>query len=502
MNPPTRESCNSLMLSDLLREPEVELGGGHRHIDPRFGILQFGPLDAGTGRMRREIRLGIIGTRETAEKLREWLDRCARGVDAKQSRQPNLFLRFPGFMAEGPFEASIATDDRLVRSVAGSDLARLMSVAAKPSTVDEAVTLFLDEMKLVMEAGSVDVLVCAPPAELLTALEGGTMREDPADRGLDEASDESPSPPGYRPAFHDILKARGMKFAVPIQMIRQETYDKDVRRRAKRGGGRPRVMQDEATRAWNFFTALYYKSGGSLWRLARESVDLTTCYIGVSFFKTTDDDRVLASVAQVFNERGEGMIVRGGEARVDKDDRQPHLGAELASKLVRDAVRAYRAEHRTSPARLVLHKTSGFSADEKSGFEQGAADERLSIVDLVAVRRSWTRLFREGTYPPLRGTWVGLDERVGLIYLRGSVDFFATYPGMYVPRPLEYIRTMGETTVRELAREMLGLSKLNWNNTQFDGGEPITVRAARRVGDILKNIPDGAPCQSRFGFFM
>lgn len=496
-----RQSCNSLMLSDLLREPEIELGGGNRHIDPRFGILHFGPLDAGTGRMRREIRLGIVGSRETTEKLRQWIEHCARGVDAKQSRQPNLFPRFPGFTEEGPFESSIATDDRLVRSVAGSDLARLISLAARPSTVDQAVTLFLDEMKLVTEAGGVDVLVCAPPAELLNALEGGTMREDPADKGLDEGSDDSTSAPAYRPAFHDTLKARGMKFAVPLQMIRQETYDMSVRRQPKRDG-RPRVMQDEATRAWNFFTALYYKSGGSLWRLVRESVDLTTCYIGVSFFKTTDDDRVLASVAQVFNERGEGMIVRGGEARVDKDDRQPHLGADAASKLVRDAVRAYRVEHRTSPARLVLHKTSGFNADERTGFERSAADERLSIVDLVAVRRSWTRLFREATYPPLRGTWVGLDDRVGLIYLRGSVDFFATYPGMYVPRPLEYVRASGETTVRELAREMLGLSKLNWNNTQFDGGEPITVRAARRVGDILKNIPDGAPCQSRFGFFM
>ncbi|RKH42426.1 hypothetical protein D7X12_15660 [Corallococcus sicarius] len=34
---------------------------------------------------------------------------------------------------------------------------------------------------------------------------------------------------------------------------------------------------------------------------------------------------------------------------------------------------------------------------------------------------------------------------------------------------------------------------MNWNNTQFDGGEPITVRAARSVGDIMKNLPSA--CQ-------
>jgi hypothetical protein len=62
--------------------------------------------------------------------------------------------------------------------------------------------------------------------------------------------------------------------------------------------------------------------------------------------------------------------------------------------------------------------------------------------------------------------------------------------------PRKYVRASGETPVRDLARDMLGLSKLNWNNTQFDGGEPITVRAARRVGDILKNVAEGAPCHS------
>ncbi len=60
----------------------------------------------------------------------------------------------------------------------------------------------------------------------------------------------------------------------------------------------------------------------------------------------------------------------------------------------------------------------------------------------------------------------------------------------------------GPTPVDQLAREMLSLSKLNWNNTQFDGGEPITVRAARRVGDILKCVAEGGKVQPTFRFFI
>ena len=210
----------------------------------------------------------------------------------------------------------------------------------------------------------------------------------------------------------------------------------------------------------------------------------------------------MTSVAQVFNERGEGVIVKGGDAQIDKEDRQPHLSAEDANNLLKNALQTYRREHQAFPARAVIHKTSKMSEEEVEGFDAAAKDERINTLDLLTLRRSLTRLFREDTYPPLRGTWLQLDERMGLLYLRGSVDFFKTYPGLYVPRPLEFVVEEAETTQRQLAEELFSLSKLNWNNTQFDGGEPITVRAARRVGDILKCVPEDGDIQSSFRFFM
>jgi hypothetical protein len=210
----------------------------------------------------------------------------------------------------------------------------------------------------------------------------------------------------------------------------------------------------------------------------------------------------LTSVAQVFNERGEGVIVKGAQAQLTKDDRQPHLSELDAKLLLADAVSVYRKEHRTSPARLVVHKTSKMSNGEVAGFKAAADDHKIDVVELISLRRSLTRLFREGTYPPLRGTFLKLQEGLGILYLRGSVQFFQTYPGMYVPRALELSASKVETRLEQLAGEILSLSKLNWNNTQFDGGEPITVRAARRVGDILKCVPEGAQIQPSFRFYM
>lgn len=48
------------------------------------------------------------------------------------------------------------------------------------------------------------------------------------------------------------------------------------------------LLQDEATRAWNLHIALYYKADGTPWRMPRRDSDLSTCYVGVSFYRTTD----------------------------------------------------------------------------------------------------------------------------------------------------------------------------------------------------------------------
>ena len=43
---------------------------------------------------------------------------------------------------------------------------------------------------------------------------------------------------------------------------------------------------------------------------------------------------------------------------------------------------------------------------------------------------------------------------------------------------------------------------MNWNDTQFDGGMPITIRAARQVGSILKYSGPSDPVPSQYSFYM
>jgi hypothetical protein len=491
------------MKFNFFEEPDLEFANGGTHIDVRFGIRRFGPLDLGDTKAPAQLKVGFVGTDETIAALRFWLDRCRSAIPAKESKLVNLFPEFPGFAPDTAFRSTLVFHDRWCSPIRQREIDAVLAHSDGDETVRQSVAMFVDRAEELVQQGGPMVLMCVPPHDLLAAVD--ERRGKPVDTDEQEI-DESADPANlHQPptiSFHDLLKAEAMRLSVPIQMVRPKTYQgkQPPRKRGKKTLSLP--LQDEATRAWNIHSALYYKAGGIPWRLLRDAAELTTCFVGISFYRTLDKSRLLTSVAQVFNERGEGVIVKGGQAQLDKDDKTPHLSEADSHVLLKKAIQVYRQEHRTSPARVVVHKTSRVLTEEARGFDSAAQEHSIDSVELLTVRRSMTRLFREGTYPPLRGTFIDLQPGSGLLYLKGSVDFFKTYPGMYVPRPLEFTTYRAETPVEQLAREMLSLSKLNWNNTQFDGGEPITVRAARRVGDILKCVAEGGKVQPTFRFFM
>jgi hypothetical protein len=489
------------MKIEFIQEPELEFGGNGRHIDIRFGLMNYGPLDSGQSTAPDQIRIGVVGSSESVEGFTEWITGCRGGVAAKDSKQPNLFPRFPGFGGDEMLHADLVTDSSLQRTVRDRDIQELCARKDDNEMVREAAAILLEEVTALAEKGKANVLVCAVPFPLLKRMwtnESVPTAAAAPTAGVRVASTESDD---AQPDLHDLLKARAMSLGVPLQLVLPSTYDESKRlRQVKRDA--LRKPQDEATRAWNLYVALYYKAGGVPWRLVRDPSQLTVCYIGVSFFEALNGSALFTSTAQVFNERGEGIILRGGAATVSKDDRQPHLDRDGAEQLLTAALRAYRSEHKTQPARVVLCKTSGYSTGELEGFRAALNTHNIESADLLNVGETHTRLYRVGEYPPLRGTLLSRTEAKHVFYTRGSVDFYETYPGMYVPRPIGLTFADVSSTPRAVAQELLALTKMNWNNTQFDNAEPIIVTAARKVGKILKYLGDDAKPQTRYSFYM
>ena len=378
------------MRATIFDEPRLDFGHGGSHQDPRAGIADYGPVDLGTSAAPTRIRVGLVGPAEAISGARNWLERCRTPIEAKaNNRHPRLFRGFPGFDTECSFRSELVLDDTWMRTIPKRQLDRILSKPVNLATA-ECVDLYRREIADLSDKGAVDVIVVARPDELQDDIPNTTT-------GASNKGDVSTKVDAARVDFHDLLKASSLGYGPPLQVMRSTTWD-PTRDTAKSRSRRSPSIQDEATRAWNLHTALYYKAGGVPWRVQRHSADLDSLYVGVSFFHSTDRGEVHTSVAQVFDERGEGVVVRGGPAARTKEDRQPHLRRPDAEDLLGTALDTYQREHHHFPARVVLHKTSQFDDQELTGFE-AAADQRhirhlelLWIVDAsvwVPIIRSW-----------------------------------------------------------------------------------------------------------------
>ena len=249
--------------------------------------------------------------------------------------------------------------------------------------------------------------------------------------------------------------------------------------------------------------------GGELQIKTKSSVNTTTKTVVSKHTSLRQDGtpsiyykQMNTSIAQVFNERGHGIAIKGRDAKVSESDFQPHIAPDDVNDLISRCIKAFRDEHKTNPARVVVHKTSNFDDGEMAAFRAAIEAEKIALYDLVTLDKSRIRLYREGYYPPLRGTWVTLEPEAHVLYTRGSVAFYEEYPGTYVPQSLLVKLFHTEAPHTETMKDLMMLSKLNWNNIQMDSTLPITISAARTVGSILRWVETPSPLQREYHYFM
>ena len=60
---------------------------------------------------------------------------------------------------------------------------------------------------------------------------------------------------------------------------------------------------------------------------------------------------------------------------------------------------------------------------------------------------------------------------------------------MEVPIPLEVEICRGEADIEQVLRDVLGLTKLNYNSCRHSDGQPVTLKFADAVGEVLISGP-------------
>jgi hypothetical protein len=210
------------------------------------------------------------------------------------------------------------------------------------------------------------------------------------------------------------------------------------------------------------------------------------------------------SLVQAFDEHGEGLVLCGPDFEWDPEREgtaSPHLTEQQAAQLMELVLQQYHRERHQMPRRVVVHKTSRYWPAERDGITSTLRG-RVAEYDLVALTpQSAARLIPLSKYPPLRGTRFSVGD-LDYLYTTGFISALNEFHAMHVPSALQVADHIGQDTPRQiLLREVLALTKMNWNSAQFGGLLPITLRFSRLVGDIMREIPPDRDPLPQFKYY-
>lgn len=491
-------------------EPNLMFGKSNPCVDPKAGLSIYGPyyLSDQEHPSPLEIRVGIVGSGETISLTKRFIEKCSRKI---LSQKPNKKLTpsFPGMSLETPMKCKFLTSETWDEVIVEKELYKIEhTISDFYKRMQYAVNLFVDGVNnLSLKTPVPDVIICALPKVVVDCCAtyvdrfGRTRRhrytkfekdlQKMKDKGQTFLKDFYPEPYSLEileskdthfTNFRRGLKALTMSTGIPTQIIQETTLTNTLE-----GKGN---IQDEATVAWNFCVAMYYKGGGYPWRLSE--VDKDSCYIGISFFKdvSTDLGSMQTSIAQIFSDTGEGLVMKGDDFKWDnRRGKSPHLSKEQANKLISNAIEFFKDNMKRDPKRVVVHKTSRFWPDELEGFQQAIDEKNIYSKDFVTLERKDIRFSRMGNFPPLRGTIIQMPNNNILLYTRGYIPYQKTYPGIRIPKPIEILEHHGDSSPDKICKEIFGLTKLNWNSSDFAGSMPITLAFSKRVGEVLSHEP-------------
>lgn len=469
--------------------------------DPRDGLALFGPLDEGKP---FGIRFGLIGTQRGIALFRAWATKVQAPVfDQSQSHARPMF---PGF--EAVFRIPWQPEPTIQVEVSQRDIRSCIHLRDGHHRVYQTVDLFrvpiVDSLK--QDDRSVDIWFVVIPDEIykygrpksvvdpdVSIASKTNVSRSLARRLLVQSSmfpedHEAALPYYFDINFHHQLKARLLENLVPTQILLESTlaHGEDS---ANHSARRRSLGSMQSAIAWNLTTTAFYKAGGRPWRLGdiRDGV----CYLGLVFKRdqANSDPRTAACAAQMFLDSGDGVVFKGAVGPwYSPKHKEFHMSREAAKELVHKALESYTQLRGRPPDELFLHGKVRFDDEEWLGFRD-AAGPSTSLVGIRIREDSDLKLYRKASHPVLRGIAYVRDPRTAFLWTKGFIPRLQTYPGREVPRPLLIDVCRGEIDIAVVLRDIMALTKLNYNACIFADGLPVTLRFADAVGEILTSGP-------------
>ena len=300
--------------------------------------------------------------------------------------------------------------------------------------------------------------------------------------------------------LHDALKLYAIEKGIKLQLIEEKSIYND----------------DKCKVMWGLSTSLYAKATGVLWH--PEAIRNDTAYIGVSY-AYSEEKRTCIGCSQLFDSTGTGikMVMRKIDNPIIYGKNNPFMTEDDARTLMIELREQY---NRSAPVntlkRIVVHKTTPFIREEISGIRQAF---RGVEIDLLQIQEycPWRGILigeepskKAQGFPVKRGLAVKLDRDSFLLWTHGCIihpelsgkwNYFKGSRG--IPSPLLVRRYMGKASGDVLAREILMLTKMNWNSgDSLYKTLPVTLDFAKILARMSKQDEAIFDKAYDFRFFM
>lgn len=515
-------------------EPKLTFGKNQIATDPRDGLLLFGPCEEFS---KNSVKAGIVGTQEGVNLYKNFVKILQSPIISSKKmygNEINIEAQRPSFTGfEATFGIEWNEEPVLTKFLNEEEIDRLLLTKNKKKRTRLLVDYYANK---IVESKSkddkrVDIWFVVVPRSVYIKCRYGSKGEEISKQlelkikqlnqgqiGLFEEYDtelkELEKLKEDSSDFHNLLKAELLKEKVesPIQVVVEPTLKfRDKLRNTE--------LSDDlkAHLAWTQSVAVYYKLGNKPWIL--NDVRNEVCYLGLIFkqLPNKSNNHSVCSAAQMFLEDGDGAIFRGNIGLFkSKNNEGYHLDEESAESLLGMALDDYFEARGCYPTELFIHGRVRFQEKEWQGFinainERKAETELNGIVikDTREDARKKLKIFKDtqrdgqkNNYGIMRGMSWNIDDISGYLFTRGYIPRIGTSNHLEISNPLYIEINKGNASLDTVMKDILALTKLNYNACVYGDGLPVTLRFSDLIGNILTSTSEWESEMRQFKYYI